>query len=103
MRRSSGSSSASAKGPDGTWATSDCAAVSADVAAAAAPAAIEWPHSMQNLASGGLSAPHDAHFGSSAAPHDMQKRALSGFSVEQLGQTPPAISRRYAGRGGPIA
>jgi hypothetical protein len=58
---------------------------------------------MQNLAWGGFSAPQFEHFGSSAAPHDMQKRALSGFSVEQLGQTPPAIREKIRGPGGPIA
>jgi hypothetical protein len=49
---------------------------------------------MQNFAWGGFSVPHDGHFGSSVAPHDMQKRARSGFSVEQLGQTPPAITQK---------
>jgi len=49
---------------------------------------------MQNFACGGFSAPQEGQLGSSVAPHDMQKRARSGFSVEQLGQTPPAITQK---------
>jgi hypothetical protein len=41
------------------------------------------------LAAGGFSVAQVGQVGNSAAPHDMQKRALSGFSVPQLGQTPP--------------
>jgi hypothetical protein len=79
------------------------AAVPAAVVAAAAPpepvapasagVAVEGcsavPHSMQNLAAGGFSAPQLGQLGSSEAPQDMQKRARSGFSVPQLGQVPP--------------
>jgi hypothetical protein len=38
---------------------------------------------MQNFAPGGFSAPQLGHAAASPAPHDMQKRALSGFSVPQ--------------------
>ena len=44
------------------------------------------PHSMQNLAPGGFSAPQFGHRGASSAPHDMQNRARSGFSAAQFGQ-----------------
>jgi hypothetical protein len=54
---------------------------------------------MQNFAWGGFSAPHEGHFGESGVPHDMQKRARSGFSVAQLGQTPPAIRKKIRTQG----
>jgi hypothetical protein len=44
---------------------------------------------MQNFAPGGLSTPQLGQLTDSSAPHDMQNRARSGFSVLQLGQTPP--------------
>jgi hypothetical protein len=45
------------------------------------------PHSMQNFAPGGFSAPHEGQSGANACPQDMQKRALSGFCVPQLGHS----------------
>ena len=47
------------------------------------------PHSTQNLAPGGTSAPQLGQRRSSAAPQDMQKRARSGFSVPQAEQVSP--------------
>jgi hypothetical protein len=38
---------------------------------------------MQNFAPGGFSAPQLGQAAASEAPQDMQKRALSGFSVPQ--------------------
>src|ERR671911_1151899 len=73
MRRSSGGASG---------AGSSRAAASAGAAGAAVRDA---PHSMQNLASGGFSAPHERQR-ASAVPHDMQNFACEGFSVPQLGQ-----------------
>jgi hypothetical protein len=47
---------------------------------------------MQNFALPGFSAPQLGHSGASSAPHDMQKRARSGFSAEQFGQLLPSIA-----------
>jgi len=55
------------------------------------------PHSMQNLAPGGLSAPQDGQLAASGVPQDMQKRAPSGFCVPQFGQAPPATTRTIRG------
>jgi phosphosulfolactate synthase len=44
---------------------------------------ISVPHSMQNLAPGGFSAPQAGQRRASSVPHDMQKRARSGFCVPQ--------------------
>ena len=49
------------------------------------------PHSMQNFAPPGFSAPQLGQSGVSSAPHDMQKRACSGFSAAQLGHALPSI------------
>src|SRR4051812_42287339 len=69
LRRSSGSSSSRAAGAAG---------------AAVAPNAV--PHSMQNLAPGGFSAPQLGQAAENPVPHDMQNLALSGLAAPQLGQ-----------------
>jgi len=43
---------------------------------------------MQNFAPGGFWVPHAGQVDDKAPPHDMQKRARSGFSMPQLGQAP---------------
>ena len=67
-------------------------------AAAGVPSPNAVPHSMQNLAPAGFSAPQLGHSGMSSAPQDMQKRADSGFSAEQLGQVLPSIELRIGPR-----
>src|SRR5918994_650550 len=74
MRRSSGGASGAGSSRAGASAGAAGAAVSDD------------PHSMQNFAPGGFSAPHEGQLGASAVPHDMQNFACEGFSVPQLGQ-----------------
>src|SRR4051812_39675878 len=49
---------------------------------------------MQNLAPAGFSAPQLGHRGVRSVPHDMQKRARSGFSAAHLGQVLPSIKMR---------
>jgi len=51
---------------------------------------------MQNLAWGGFSALQLGQRGENAVPHDMQKRARSGFSAPQLGHFAPIQAQRYA-------
>jgi hypothetical protein len=48
---------------------------------------------MQNFAATGFSAPQFAQRGASAPPHDMQNRAISGFSAAQAGQLLAAIGQ----------
>src|SRR5204863_7620445 len=51
-----------------------------------------------NLAPGGFSVPHVGQTAESVPPHDMQKRARSGFSVPQVGHaTPPATCSKLHG------
>ena len=59
--------------------------------AAVSPKAL--PHSMQNLAFGGFSVPHESQTTGSADPQDMQNFAPAGFSVPQLGQLPEPMGR----------
>ena len=64
-----------------------------------APDARSDPHSMQNFAPAGFSAPQLGQVGRSCVPHEMQKRAWSGFSAPQLEQALPfmrvRIGREY--------
>ena len=55
------------------------------------------PHSEQNRASGGSSAPQMGHAGTSEDPHERQNRAWSGFRVPQFEQT--LTGGVYGGRG----
>jgi hypothetical protein len=55
---------------------------------------------MQNLAPGGFSAPQLGQPGGISAPHDMQKRARSGFWAAQAGQILSGMRIRIGQRGG---
>jgi hypothetical protein len=46
--------------------------------------------------------PQFGHAVASPAPHDMQKRARSGFAVPQLAQTPPTYRRLRTCLNGPV-
>ena len=65
-----------------------------------APAS-EAPHPTQNFAPGCASAPQPGQARASGLPQAMQKRAASGFSVEQTGQIrgEPIRIPAYAGAG----
>ena len=56
------------------------------------------PHSMQNFAPGGFSAPHEGHAGRELRSAGHAEAGARGFSVPQFGQASPATSRTIRGR-----